>query len=161
MLAQRADLEVQHGLGGLGLAQWDQLIYPFAILVAGGAYLGLHARNLNAMTIGDETASTLGIPVARFRLSVFVVGALITGAMVAFSGIIGFVGLMVPHIVRLIVGGDYARVLPISALLGAVFLLWADICARLVMAPDEMPIGVVTGLIGGTFFIWLLRRRIG
>ncbi|WP_424970608.1 FecCD family ABC transporter permease [Dinoroseobacter sp. S76] len=148
-------------LGALGLAQWDQLIYPFAILVAGGAYLGLHARNLNAMTIGDETASTLGIPVARFRLSVFVVGALITGAMVAFSGIIGFVGLMVPHIVRLIVGGDYARVLPISALLGAVFLLWADICARLVMAPDEMPIGVVTGLIGGTFFIWLLRRRIG
>lgn len=148
-------------LGALGLAQWDQLIYPFAILVVGGAYLGLHARNLNAMTIGDETASTLGIPVARFRLSVFVVGALITGAMVAFSGIIGFVGLMVPHIVRLIVGGDYARVLPISALLGAVFLLWADICARLVMAPDEMPIGVVTGLIGGTFFIWLLRRRIG
>ncbi|WP_424974309.1 FecCD family ABC transporter permease [Dinoroseobacter sp. S124A] len=148
-------------LGGLGLAQWDQLIFPFAILVVGGAYLWLNARNLNAMTIGDETASTLGIPVARFRLSVFVMGALVTGAMVAFSGIIGFVGLMVPHIVRLVVGGDYARVLPISALLGAVFLLWADICARLVMAPDEMPIGVVTGLIGGSFFIWLLRRRLG
>ena len=148
-------------LGGLGLAQWGQLIFPFAILVAGGAYLWINASNLNAMTIGDETASTLGIPVARFRLSVFVVGALITGVMVAFSGIIGFVGLMVPHIVRLIVGGDYARVLPASALLGAVFLIWADVLARIFMAPDEVPIGVITGLIGGVFFVWLLRRRLG
>ncbi|WP_299702995.1 iron ABC transporter permease [uncultured Tateyamaria sp.] len=148
-------------LGGLGLAQWGQLVFPFAILVAGGAYLWLNASNLNAMTIGDETASTLGISVARFRLSVFVVGALITGVMVAFSGIIGFVGLMVPHIVRLIVGGDYARVLPASALLGAVFLIWADVLARTFMAPDEVPIGVITGLIGGVFFVWLLRRRVG
>ncbi|WP_299603016.1 iron ABC transporter permease [uncultured Tateyamaria sp.] len=148
-------------LGGLGLAQWGQLVFPFAILVAGGAYLWLNASNLNAMTIGDETASTLGISVAQFRLSVFVVGALITGVMVAFSGIIGFVGLMVPHIVRLIVGGDYARVLPASALLGAVFLIWADVLARTFMAPDEVPIGVITGLIGGVFFVWLLRRRVG
>ncbi|GGX47592.1 ABC transporter permease [Tateyamaria omphalii] len=147
-------------LGGLGLAQWGQLVFPFAILVAGGAYLWLNTSSLNAMTIGDETASTLGIPVARFRLSVFVVGALITGVMVAFSGIIGFVGLMVPHIVRFIVGGDYARVLPASALLGAVFLIWADVLARIFMAPDEVPIGVITGLIGGVFFVWLLRRRL-
>lgn len=148
-------------LGGLGLAQWAQLIFPLAILVVAGSYLLLNARNLNAMTIGDETASTLGIQVARFRLSIFVTGALITGVMVAFSGIIGFVGLMVPHIVRLVVGGDYKRVLPAAALLGSVFLLWADILARTVMAPDEVPIGIVTGLIGGVFFIWLLRRRIG
>jgi iron complex transport system permease protein len=111
------------------------------------------------MTIGDETASTLGIPVARFRLSVFVVGALLTGCMVAFSGIIGFVGLMIPHIVRMLVGGDYARVLPGSALIGAIFLVWADIAARTVMAPEDIPIGIVTGLIGGAFFVWLLRRR--
>ncbi len=146
-------------LGGLGLAQWDQLIYPLAILVICGAYLTSHARSLNAMTMGDETASTMGIPVARFRLGVFVVGALITGVMVAFSGIIGFVGLMIPHIVRLIVGGDYARVLPVSALCGAIFLVWADILARTVMAPDDIPIGIVTGLIGGVFFVWLLRRN--
>ena len=114
---------------------------------------------LNAMTIGDETAATLGIPVARFRLVVFVVGALITGVMVAFSGIIGFVGLMVPHIARILVGGDYTRVLPASALIGAIFLLWSDIVARTVMAPEDMPIGIVTGLIGGIFFIWLLGRR--
>ncbi|MHA7876177.1 FecCD family ABC transporter permease [Roseivivax sp.] len=146
-------------LGGLGLAQWDQLIYPLVILAGSGAWLLSRAGALNAMTVGDETAATLGIPVARFRLAVFGVGALITGVMVAFSGIIGFVGLMVPHIVRLLAGGDYARVLPLSALGGAVFLLWADIAARTVMAPEDMPIGIVTGLIGGIFFVWLLGRR--
>ena len=146
-------------LGGLGLAQWSQLIYPLVILAASGAWLICRTTQLNAMTIGDETAATLGIPVARFRLVVFVVGALITGVMVAFSGIIGFVGLMVPHIARILVGGDYTRVLPASALIGAIFLLWADIAARTLMAPEDMPIGIVTGLIGGTFFVWLLRRR--
>lgn len=146
-------------LGGLGLAQWSHLIYPLVILILAGLWLMRHAADLNAMTVGDETAATLGIPVARFRLSVFVAGALITGVMVAFSGMIGFVGLMVPHIVRMIVGGDYTRVLPASALAGAVFLLWADIAARTIMAPEDMPIGIVTGLIGGLFFIWMLRRR--
>lgn len=146
-------------LGGLGLAQWSQLVYPMVIFVGCGAYLMANAGKLNAMTIGDETAATLGIPVGRFRLTIFVVGALITGVMVAFSGIIGFVGLMIPHIVRLIVGGDYARVLPISALCGAIFLVWADIFARTVMAPDDVPIGIITGLIGGVFFVWLLRKK--
>lgn len=146
-------------LGGLGLAQWSQLLYPLVILAACGAWLFSQAGSLNAMTVGDETASTLGIPVDRFRLVVFGVGALITGVMVAFSGIIGFVGLMVPHIVRMLVGGDYRRVLPASALVGAVFLLWADIVARTVMAPEDMPIGIVTGLVGGVFFVWLLGRR--
>lgn len=146
-------------LGGLGLAQWSQLLYPLSILTICGAWLWLNAGNLNAMTIGDETATTLGIPVARFRLMIFVTGALITGVMVAFSGIIGFVGLMVPHIVRMLVGGDYRRVLPASALLGAIYLLWSDIIARTIMAPEDMPIGIVTGLIGGAFFVWLLRRR--
>ncbi|MEM9710042.1 MAG: iron ABC transporter permease [Pseudomonadota bacterium] len=146
-------------LGGLGLAQWSQLIYPLVILIFCGAWLFLRASALNAMTIGDETAATLGLPVARFRLMVFVIGALITGVMVAFSGIIGFVGLMVPHVVRMLVGGDYLRVLPLSALLGAVLLLWADMAARTLMAPDDIPIGIVTGLVGGVFFVWILGRR--
>ena len=146
-------------LGGLGLAQWSQLIYPLVILVASGAWLMCRTTQLNAMTIGDEAAVTLGISVARFRLVVFVIGALITGVMVAFSGIIGFVGLMVPHIARILVGGNYTRVLPASAMIGAIFLLWADIAARTVMAPEDMPIGIVTGLIGGIFFVWLLGRR--
>lgn len=146
-------------LGGLGLAQWGQLIYPLGVLVVCGAYLVANTRSLNAMTVGDETAATLGIPVSRFRLTVFVIGALITGVMVAFSGIIGFVGLMIPHIVRLLVGGDYTRVLPVSAVCGAIFLLWADILARTLMAPDDIPVGIVTGLIGGLFFVWMLRNQ--
>ncbi len=145
-------------LGGLGLAQWSHLIYPLAVLLPCGIWIWLRSADLNAMTIGDETATTMGIPVRRFRIQIFVLGALITGTMVAFSGVIGFVGLMVPHIVRLCVGGDYRRVLPVSALCGALFLIWADIAARTVMAPEDMPIGIITGLIGGTFFVWLLKR---
>ena len=146
-------------LGGLGLAQWNQLIYPILVLALCCLWLFTKTKELNAMTIGDETASTLGIAVREFRLAVFVVGALITGAMVAFSGIIGFVGLMIPHIVRLFVGGDYRRVLAGSAIAGAIFLLWADIIARTIMAPEDLPIGIVTGIIGGIFFVWLLRRN--
>ena len=146
-------------LGGLGLAQWNQLIYPLIVLLICGLWLFSQARVLNAMTVGDESASTLGINVTKFRFVIFVVCALITGVMVAFSGIIGFVGLMVPHIVRMIVGGDYFRVLPLSALLGAIFLLWADIAARKIMPPEDIPIGIVTGLVGGIFFVWLLRRK--
>jgi iron complex transport system permease protein len=146
-------------LGGLGLAQWSHLIYPVAVLVPVGLWLWSQGPALNAMSLGDETAASLGIPVARFRLSVFVAGALITGVMVAFSGLIGFVGLMMPHLVRFAVGGDNTRVLPLSALAGAIFLVAADTVARIVMAPEDMPIGVVTGLVGGVFFLWLMARR--
>ena len=146
-------------LGGLGLAQWTHLVWPVLVLVPTGIWLWLRAPDLNAMTVGDETAATLGIAPGRFRIQVFIAGALITGVMVAFSGIIGFVGLMMPHIVRMVMGGNNARVLPFSALFGAIFLVWADIAARIVMAPEDMPIGVVTGLIGGLFFVWLLAQR--
>ncbi|MBL9053400.1 MAG: iron ABC transporter permease [Tabrizicola sp.] len=146
-------------LGGLGLAQWSHLIWPLAVLVPCGLWLWAQAGRLNAMSLGDETAASLGIEVGRFRLTVFVASALITGVMVAFSGLIGFVGLMMPHLVRLVLGGDNARVLPGSAFAGAVFLIWADAAARVVMAPEDMPIGVVTGLTGGVFFIWLMARR--
>lgn len=146
-------------LGGLGLAQWSHLAWPLAVLLPTGLWVWLRASDLNAMTVGDETAATLGIDPARFRLQVFVAGALVTGVMVAFSGIIGFVGLMMPHVVRLVMGGNNTRVLPFSALFGAIFLIWADIVARVVMAPEDLPIGVVTGLIGGVFFVRLLTRR--
>ena len=146
-------------LGGLGLAQWAHLIWPALALGFAAVWFRMAAGALNAMTVGDETAVTLGVPAARFRLAAFVVAALVTGVMVAFSGVIGFVGLMVPHIARLVVGGDNARVLPASMLAGAVFLVWADIAARTVMRPEDMPIGIVTGLVGGMFFVWLLRRK--
>lgn len=97
-------------LGGLGLAQWNNLLWPLAVLIPCGLWLWAQAGRLNAMSLGDETAASLGIEVGRFRLTVFVAAALITGVMVAFSGIIGFVGLMMPHLVRLMIGGDNARV---------------------------------------------------
>jgi len=124
-------------LGGLGLAQWSYLLFPAVVLLVAGVWLRSVAPSLNAMTIGDESAATLGIPVARFRLAVFVAGALVTGVMVAYSGVIGFVGLMIPHIVRLLVGGDAARVVPVSMLAGAIFLIWADIAARTLMRPED------------------------
>lgn len=146
-------------LGGLGLAQWSHLPYPLLALIGCGAWLVWRAPALNAMTLGDETATTMGLNASRFRLTTFVVCALLTGAAVAFSGVIAFVGLMIPHIVRLAVGGDYRKVLPLSALLGAAFLVGADILARTLMPPQDMPIGVLTGLIGGVAFIVLMRRR--
>lgn len=146
-------------LGGLGLAQWPQLPFPLVALLVCGGYLIVRARALNAMTLGDESATTLGIPASRFRLTVFIVCALLTGSAVAFSGVIAFVGLMIPHIVRMGVGGDYRRVLPLSALVGAIFLVLADIAARTLMPPQDMPIGVLTGVIGGLFFVGLLRWR--
>jgi len=146
-------------LGGLGLAQWSHLIWPFAVLFPCGFWLWTQSGRLNAMSLGDETAASLGIEVGRFRLTVFTVSALITGVMVAFSGLIGFVGLMMPHLVRLFIGGDNARVLPASAFAGAVFLICADACARVVVAPEDMPIGIVTGLTGGLFFIWMMSRK--
>ncbi|MEG3753963.1 iron ABC transporter permease [Psychromonas arctica] len=146
-------------LGGLGLAQWNQLLFPFITLLLGASYLVYKAKFLNAMILGDETASTLGVPVQRFRLTVIVVCALLTGAAVAFSGVIGFVGLMVPHIVRLLIGGDYRKILPLSALLGALLLVLADIVARVIIPPEDMPIGILTGLAGGIAFILLMRQR--
>lgn len=145
-------------LGGLGLAQWSQLAVPVGVLVVALCYLLPHARHLNALAMGDETAATLGINVPLLRVTLFLVTALLTGVMVAFSGAIGFVGLMVPHLVRMIYGSDNAVVLPASALVGALVLISSDLAARLIMAPEDLPIGVVTGLVGGVAFIWLMRR---
>lgn len=146
-------------LGGLGLAQWAHLAWPLAVLAPVAAWLWSQARAMDAMSLGDETAATLGLDPERFRLAVFVASALITGVMVAFSGLIGFVGLMVPHLVRLMLGHANARVLPGSALLGALVLIWSDTAARLLIAPEDLPVGVVTGLAGGVFFLWLMARR--
>lgn len=124
-----------------------------------GAFLMFNARNLNAMTLGDESATTLGLPAERFRMIVFIACALLTGAAVAFSGVISFVGLMVPHLVRRVVGGDYRRVLPLSALAGAIFLVLADMIARVIIPPQDVPLGVITGVVGGGFFLTLMKQK--
>lgn len=146
-------------LGGFGLAKWDNLIFPGAALMLCGAIFMRYAQQLNALAMGDETAGTLGVSVGRLRMTLLIANALLTGVLVAFSGMIGFVGLMMPHIARHLIGGDNRRVLPMSALLGCIFLVLADVLARRLTAPNDMPIGVVTGLIGGIFFLVLLMRK--
>lgn len=148
-------------LGGLGLAQWPHLIYPATALAVALAWFMVNARQINALMAGEETAATLGVDVVRFRRALFIMSALLTSVLVAFSGMIGFVGLMIPHLVRLAVGGDSRRLLPLTALAGAVFLLWIDVFARSIMAPEDLPIGIVTGVVGGAFFIWMMHRRAG
>ncbi|WP_095534199.1 iron ABC transporter permease [Streptomyces hirsutus] len=145
-------------LGGLGGVNWGTLWLPSAALLLGIGVLMAQARNLNLLLAGEEAATTMGLDVARFRARLFVLLSLVTGVLVAATGPIGFVGLMMPHIVRLFVGGDHRRVLPTAALGGAVFLVWADIAARTIAAPMEIPVGVLTALCGGPFFLWLLRR---
>ncbi|WP_328921496.1 FecCD family ABC transporter permease [Streptomyces griseoaurantiacus] len=145
-------------LGGLGGVGWGTLWLPSTALLLGIGVLMAQARNLNLLLAGEEAATTLGLDVARFRAHLFVLLSLVTGVLVAAAGPIGFVGLMTPHIVRLFVGGDHRRVLPTAALAGAVFLVWADIAARTIAAPMEIPVGVLTALCGGPFFLWLMRR---
>jgi len=146
-------------LGGLGLARWNLLAIPVVVLTSGFVILTATARSLNAVMAGDETAATLGVNVSALRIQVFVVASLMTGVMVALSGSIGFVGLMIPHIARRFVGTDHRRLPPVCALLGAIFLIWVDVAARTLIAPEDLPIGVATAAIGGIFFIWLMKRR--
>jgi iron complex transport system permease protein len=148
-------------LGGLGRASWALLAVPLAVTLGGLAVLLARARDLNALLAGDETATSLGVGVARLRLELFVVCALMTGTAVAVSGAIGFVGLMLPHMLRPVIGADHRVLLPAAALAGASFLIWVDVGARTVLAPEDLPIGIVTAAIGGLFFLWQMARRDG
>lgn len=145
-------------LGSLAGTQWHELGLPSLVLLLGTLWLALQAKALNALLTGDETAATLGIDTTALRRRLFVAVSLLTGVMVAVSGPIGFVGLVVPHITRMLVGAEHRRVLPVAALLGALFLIWVDAFARLAFAPTEVPAGVITALLGGPFFVWMLQR---
>ena len=147
-------------LGALGGARWDQLGLPAILLIAGLVYLLAQARALNLLLFGDETATSMGAPPNRLRRVLFVVVALLTGTSVALAGGVGFVGLVIPHAVRMLVGSDHRRVLPLAALVGAHFLLASDVLARLVIQPRELPIGVITALVGAPVFALLLRSRL-
>ncbi|MFV3384385.1 FecCD family ABC transporter permease [Pseudomonas sp. NY15364] len=146
-------------LGGLGLARWELLWLPaLCLALAMVVLLGL-GRALNALMAGEQSAVSLGLDPRRVRLLVFVVASLLTGVLVSLSGAIGFVGLMLPHVARFLVGAEHRRLLPVAALLGALFLVWVDVAARTWLAPQDLPIGIVTAAIGGVFFVALLRRR--
>ncbi len=149
---------LQWTLGGFGGARWDVLVIPVVTLVVVLALLVPLARRLNVLLTGDESATALGVDVPRLRVILVVLSAVLTGVMVAVSGVIGFLGLMVPHISRLLVGADHRRVLPVAVLIGAAFAVGTDMVARTVAPPIEIPVGIVTALVGGPYFVWLLRR---
>jgi len=147
-------------LGRLSTAGWGEvrLLLPYAVLCTIGMLLSVGA--LDVLSVGDEEAATLGLRPRTIRRLVLVVASLAAAAAVAVSGLIGFVGLVVPHAVRLVAGASHRRVLPLSLLFGAAFLTLADVAARTIQAPAELPIGVITAFIGAPFFLVILRRQL-
>jgi iron complex transport system permease protein len=145
-------------MGGAMMTGWQPLlgVAPYMALALTGLVLIGHP--LNVLQFGEEQAQQLGIRVQRVRWITILLATLATAAAVAFAGIIGFVGLVVPHIIRLVWGGDYRRLIPLSMLGGASMLLLADVAARTVIAPQEVPVGIVTALLGAPFFLWILKR---
>jgi len=148
-------------LGSVAGAEWSQLPAVTVVVVTCTVLLTMFGRRLNALLAGDESATALGVDVNRLRAVLLVISALLTGTVIAVAGGIGFVGLMVPHLVRLTVGADHRRLLPLTALLGAVYLVLVDLLSRTVNRPNELPLGILTALLGAPFFLWLLRRNKG
>lgn len=148
--------------GSVGMRGWShvQLIIPF--MIVGSIILLMHYRELNALALGEEAADHIGVNVKRGKIMVLIGASLLTGAAVAVSGTIGFVGLVIPHLVRLLTGPNHRHLLPLSMLFGGSFLILADLLARTLIAPSELPIGVITALVGAPVFAFLLiRERIG
>lgn len=145
-------------LGGSSMSGWQPVVSMLPYVIVGVVVLLAMGHSLNVLQFGDEQAKQLGLPAEKVRGIVIAAASLTTAAAVSFSGIIGFVGLVVPHIVRLVWGGDYRKLLPLAFINGATLLLGADILARTVMAPQEIPVGIITSLVGAPFFLWLLKR---
>ncbi len=145
--------------GGFNTASWQRIAWAAPYLAVGAVFVAVYARTLNVLQLDEEQAAQLGVDVTRTKLIVLAAASLMAATAVAIAGVIGFVGLLVPHAVRLVFGGDHRRLLPLCALFGASFLIAVDTFARTVLAPQELPVGVMTALIGGPFFLWLLRTR--
>lgn len=146
-------------MGSLASARWSNVILPIIASILGLLLFRLLAKSMDLLSQGDETAITLGVNATQIRKILLVLVSLVTGVLVSASGCIGFVGLIVPHVVRMFVGADNRRVIPTSFLLGAIFLVWVDVLARVLLAPSEISIGILTAFCGGPFFIWLLRKK--
>jgi iron complex transport system permease protein len=145
-------------LGGVSLVSWNATLALIPYLGIGLVTLILTGYTLNLLQFGDDQATQMGLNVRRAKFIIIVAASLVTAAAVSFAGIIGFVGLVVPHIVRIWWGVDYRRLIPLSIIGGAAVLLFADVLARIVLAPQELPVGIVTALAGAPFFLWVLRR---
>lgn len=151
-------------MGGLWQARWEDVAISLPMIVLGSAILWLMSRDLNTMMVGEEHALHLGLNVNGVRLIILLAASLVTAAAVAVSGIIGFVGLVVPHVVRLLVGPDHRILIPVSLLGGAIFMVWMDTLARTIILPAELPVGIITALLGAPFFVYLIisrRRKMG
>jgi iron complex transport system permease protein len=145
-------------MGGASQNSWQTVLAILPYLIIGLGFLLMNGHALNLLQFGDDQAQQMGLPVMRTKTLLLLAASLATAAAVSFSGIIGFIGLIVPHVMRMWWGADYRRLLPLSIMGGGGFLILADILARTIMRPQELPVGIVTALAGAPFFIWVLRR---
>jgi iron complex transport system permease protein len=146
-------------LGSLALARWSYVEILLVVVAIGAAVVYLYGRDLDALLLGEETAHNLGANPEPLKKLMLGVSALMAAAAVAFTGVIGFVGLITPHMTRLVMGANHRLLVPAATLSGAIFLIWADTLARTIVTPDELPVGIITALCGGPFFLYLLRRH--
>lgn len=146
-------------MGSLSLRGWSYTAILFPYLMIGFIFLWSRARQLNLLALGERQAAHTGLNVDRTKLLVLLVATLLTAAAVSVSGVIGFVGLVIPHMVRLIAGSDYRIIIPLSAVGGGIFMMWSDLAARTLLAPTEIPLGIVTAFVGAPFFAYLLHRN--
>ncbi len=161
-LMLRTDLQLHRAisflLGGSPIAGWDPVVAALPYMLIGMGLLAISGHMLNVLQFGEEEAKQMGLNVDRAKIFVIVVASLTTAVAVAFSGVIGFIGLIVPHMIRIVWGPDYRHLIPLSILGGGSALLLADMLARILLAPSTLPVGIVTALAGAPFFLWILRR---
>lgn len=146
-------------MGGLNNATWDQVLIAIPPVILGSSVIMILARDLNAIMVGEEQAGNLGINVNRIRMMLLLAASLVTAISVSVAGTIGFVGLIIPHVLRLLVGPDHRILLPASVIGGSLFMIWTDTLARTIISPAELPVGIITSLLGAPFFIYLLMSR--
>jgi iron complex transport system permease protein len=146
-------------MGSLGASRWTEVQLVAPIIIVGVIAIIFYSKELNILLLGDETAKNLGVDTERVKKIVLFLATLVTAAAVTVSGVIGFVGLIIPHMMRLIVGPDHRILLPTSALMGGIFVIWCDAIARVAIAPGQIPVALITSILGGPFFIYLLWRR--
>ena len=146
-------------MGGMWNATWSAIIILAPIVIVCVIYLEKLSLDINSLSAGDDIARNVGVDVEKLRKKGLIVSTLVTSVCVAFTGVIGFIGLMAPHMCRMVIGNDSRYVLPASTLLGASILMFSDVIARKIVAPEQLPVGIILYVIGGVFFIWMVTRR--
>lgn len=157
--SQEADKIVFWLMGSLTTANWDHIKMLTPIVLLGSFFIWIYSRELNIMLMGEESAQMLGVDIEKIKLKLFLIVSLIVSTIVSITGIIGFVGLIIPHTVRMIVGANNRILIPISAISGGIFMIISDTIARTVVSPTELPVGAVTALFGGPYFIYLISKN--